>query len=58
VDLQGDACAVLGVPLAGSPPRNLRMLTADLALEGAGEPGLDLGLPNGSTIEGLVPLNG
>lgn len=58
VDLQGDTCAVLAVPLAGSPPRSLRMLPADLAIEGAGEPGLDLGLPNGSTIEGLVPLNG
>jgi DNA gyrase subunit A len=58
VDLQGDSSAVIGVALAGSPPRNLRLLTADLPSEDAGGSGLDLNLPSGTTIEALIPLNG
>jgi DNA gyrase subunit A len=58
VDLQGDGSAVLAVQLSGTPTRSLRRLTADLVVEGASEPGLDLGLPAGSTVQGLVPLNG
>jgi DNA gyrase subunit A len=58
VDLQGDGSAVVAVQLSGSPTRSLRRLTADLVVEGASEPGLDLGLPAGSTVQGLVPLNG
>jgi hypothetical protein len=27
-------------------------------MEGPSEPGVDLGLPGGSTVQGLVPLNG
>jgi DNA gyrase subunit A len=58
VDLQGDSSAVIGVALEGSPPRNLRLLTADLPSEDAGGSGLDLNLPSGTTIEALIPLNG
>jgi hypothetical protein len=58
VDLQGDGSAVVAVQLSGSPARSLRRLTADLMVEGPSEPGVDLGLPGGSTVEGLVPLNG
>jgi DNA gyrase subunit A len=58
VDLQGDSSAVVAVQLSGSPTRSLRRLTADLVVEGPSEPGVDLGLPAGSTIQGLVPLNG
>jgi len=58
VDLQADSSAVIGVALAGSPPRNLRLLTADLPSEDAGGSGLDLNLPSGTTIEALIPLNG
>jgi hypothetical protein len=58
VDLQGDGSAVVAVQLSGSPARSLRRLTADLVVEAASEPGLDLGLPAGSTVQGLVPLNG
>jgi hypothetical protein len=31
---------------------------ADLVVEGPGEPGVDLGLPGGSTVLNLIPLNG
>jgi hypothetical protein len=48
---------VLAVQLSGSPTRSLRRLTADLVVEGPSEPGVDLGLPDGSTVQGLVPLN-
>jgi len=58
VDLQGDSSAVVAVQLAGSPSRCLRLLSADLAVEGPAESGLDLALPSGSLISGLVPLNG
>ena len=58
VDLQGDSSAVIGVALAGSPPRNLRLLTANLPSEDAGGSGLDLNLPSGTTIDALIPLNG
>ena len=58
VDLQGDNSAVIGVALAGSPPRNLRLLTANLASEDASGSGLDLNLPSGTTINALIPLNG
>ena len=58
VDLQNDSSAVVAVQLAGSPERSLRLLTADLPLEGAGDAGQDLALPNGSRIESLIPLNG
>ena len=58
VDLQGDNSAVIGVALAGSPPRNLRLLTANLASEDASGSGLDLNLPSGTTIDALIPLNG
>jgi len=46
------------VQMSGTPSRSLRLLTSDLVIEGPGEPGLDLGLPGGSTIQGLFPLNG
>ena len=58
VDLQGDSSAVVGVTLAGSPPRNLRLLTANLPNDDAGGSGLDLNLPSGTTIDALIPLNG
>ena len=58
VDLQGDGCAVLAVQLSGAPSRSRRLLTADLVVEGPGEPGLDLELPSGSTVLSLIPLNG
>jgi DNA gyrase subunit A len=58
VDLQGDGSAVLAVQLSGTPSRSLRRLTADLEMEGPGEPGVDLGLPGGSTVQALIPLNG
>ena len=58
VDLQGDSSAVIGVALAGSPPRNLRLLTANLPSEDASGSGLDLNLPSGTTIDALIPLNG
>ena len=58
VDLQGDGCAVLAVQLSGAPSRSRRLLTADLVVEGPGEPGLDLELPSDSTVLSLIPLNG
>jgi DNA gyrase subunit A len=58
VDLQGDGCAVLAVQLSGAPSRSRRLLSADLVVEGPGEPGLDLELPSGSTVLSLIPLNG
>jgi DNA gyrase subunit A len=58
VDLQGDSSAVIGVALAGSPPRNLRLLIANLPSEDASGSGLDLNLPSGTTIDALIPLNG
>jgi DNA gyrase subunit A len=58
VDLQGDGCAVLAVQLSGAPSRSRRLLSADLVVEGPGEPGLDLELPRGSTVLSLIPLNG
>ena len=58
VDLQGDSSALLAVQVSGTPTRSLRRLTADLVVEGPGEPGLDLGLPSGSTVLSLIPLNG
>jgi DNA gyrase subunit A len=58
VDLQSDGSALVAVQLSGSPTRSLRRLTADFVVESPSEPGVDLGLPGGSTVEGLVPLNG
>jgi DNA gyrase subunit A len=58
VDLQGDGSAVLAVQLSGAPSRSLRRLSADLVVEGPGEPGVDLRLPSGSTVLNLIPLNG
>jgi DNA gyrase subunit A len=58
VDLQGDGSAVLAVQVSGTPTRSLRRLTADLVVEGPGEPGVDLGLPSDNTVLSLIPLNG
>jgi len=58
VDLQGDGSPLIGVLLSGTPARSLRLATADLASEDVGGAGLDLGLPAGSGLEALVPLNG
>jgi DNA gyrase subunit A len=62
VDLRGGDGSVVGVLLAGgapgAAPRSLRLLSADLEAEDAAGTGRDLGLPEGWTITGLVPLHG
>jgi DNA gyrase subunit A len=58
VDLQGADTAVVGVLLEGDGPRNLRLQPATLEAQDAAGSGLDLGLPRGTTITSLVPLNG
>ena len=58
VDLQGGGSGVVGVLLTGTPSRSLRLLAGDLTAEDVGGSGLNLPLPQGSTIEALIPLNG
>jgi DNA gyrase subunit A len=58
VDLQSDGSAVIGVLLAGTPLRSLRLQTSAIASEPSSGSGLDLNLPSGTTIAALVPLNG
>ena len=58
VDLQGGGSGVVGVLLTGTPSRSLRLLGGDLPAEDVGGSGLNLPLPQGSTIEELIPLNG
>jgi DNA gyrase subunit A len=58
VDLQSDGSAVIGVLLAGTPLRSLRLQTSAIPSEPSSGSGLDLNLPSGTTIAALVPLNG
>jgi DNA gyrase subunit A len=56
VDLQGPAPAVMGVVLAGSNGRSLRLKLAIIPLEDTSGSGLSLGLAPGQQVQELVPL--
>ena len=57
VDICAETSAVVGVRLAGSDSRSLRLRPQDLTSEDSEGPGLDLPLATGDAVRELVPLH-